>query len=73
MVDALSGKMAYTEQDKDERNDNTLEASRPAPDVAEAPYTIFDTRQKWLIVCIVSVAATCPCPPSLLSPSVIRN
>ncbi|OAA75714.1 Major facilitator superfamily domain, general substrate transporter [Akanthomyces lecanii RCEF 1005] len=50
--------MASAEQDKDERNDNTLEASRPAPDVAEAPYTIFDTRQKWLIVCIVSVAAT---------------
>jgi hypothetical protein len=25
----------------------------------DAPYTIFDSRQKWLVVFIVSFAATC--------------
>lgn len=52
--------------DRDERNDTSLEAAQPAPAVVQVPYTIFDTRQKWLIVCIVSVAATCPSlpPPS---------
>lgn len=30
---------------------------------AEPPYSIFDKRQKWLIVIIVSTAATCKLSP----------
>ncbi|XWW99343.1 hypothetical protein V2A60_007352 [Cordyceps javanica] len=49
--------MASKEQQ--ERDGSTLEsASQPAPAAPEAPFTIFDKRQTWFIVFIVSVAAT---------------
>jgi hypothetical protein len=36
-----------------------LASPTPASPAPEPPFTIFDKRQKWLIVFIVSFAATC--------------
>ncbi|KAM3510687.1 hypothetical protein MY11210_005668 [Beauveria gryllotalpidicola] len=44
--------------EREERNGGALEAAQPVPAAAETPFTIFDKRQKWFIVVIVSVAAT---------------
>ncbi|KAM0744136.1 hypothetical protein ACQRIT_001450 [Beauveria bassiana] len=44
--------------EREERNGGALEAAQPAPTATETPFTIFDKRQKWFIVFIVSVAAT---------------
>lgn len=42
----------------------------PPPDAADEPYSIFDKRQKAVIVLLVSVAATCVflTPPGLILP-----
>ncbi|KAK8145301.1 hypothetical protein G3M48_004659 [Beauveria asiatica] len=44
--------------EREDRNGGALEAAQPAPTATETPFTIFDKRQKWFIVFIVSVAAT---------------
>lgn len=39
--------------------DGTSAATLPPPEAAEQPYSIFDKRQKALVVVIISIAATC--------------
>ncbi|GMF68477.1 unnamed protein product [Aspergillus oryzae] len=45
-----------TQGTADQLQTNAATTSPPVPD---APYSIFDKRQKWLIIAIVSTAATC--------------
>ncbi|OAA72550.1 Major facilitator superfamily domain, general substrate transporter [Cordyceps fumosorosea ARSEF 2679] len=55
-----------------ERDGNALEAAPPLPAATEEPFTIFDKRQKWFIVFLVSVAATCTSPsPKCSLPQVL--
>jgi hypothetical protein len=42
-------------------SDATTTITRTGADVLAPPYSIFDNRQKWFIIIIVSTAATCEC------------
>lgn len=39
--------------------ESALTMKSPEPGINEPPYSIFDKKQKWLIIIIVSTAATC--------------
>jgi hypothetical protein len=46
---------------KQSENDDVTAPTMKSPEnkTPEPPYSIFDKRQKWLIIIIVSTAATC--------------
>jgi hypothetical protein len=44
---------------QEEHNQTQADATRAFPPEQEPPFSIFDKHQKWLIIAIVSTAATC--------------
>jgi hypothetical protein len=56
----LTVRMVYTAEPKQPSSVNALTTSEPAF-APEEPHSIFDKRQKRLILVIVSTAATCKC------------
>jgi len=53
-----------TEATKDQPLNDTPISTSSIPALPEPPYSIFDRRQKWLIVALVSTAATCEFTPA---------
>jgi hypothetical protein len=58
--------MSSEENAKQCENDDVTATTMKSPEsnTPEPPYSIFDKRQKWLIIIIVSTAATCRSPVS---------
>lgn len=57
----------------EERPSDAPVATEPTATAPEPPYSIFDKKQKWLIIVIVSTAATCKIKPQKFPALPIAN